>query len=214
MKKVRGEFGMGVSASFGVTIGLNEKSGMDMEEFAKYLYRMRHLNLGSGFLKCESGPGRLNLDLLADLRLDGFILFPGVPNTTAVTQETDQNYGPFKTQYFKNLDAVVDARLKQGKLTAMAPWQVGLIIYGGTDIETGLIVQLAFNASFSKDACRNAWDKVGATPLTRAAIENKKVQKSLGDGSAEYQAQLLEIQQANDIAVHSLMTDGYKGSCL
>ena len=121
MKKVRGEFGMGVSASFGVTIGLNEKSGMDMEEFAKYLYRMRHLNLGSGFLKCESGPGRLNLDLLADLRLDGFILFPGVPNTTAVTQETDENYGPFKTQYCKNLDAVVDARLKQEKSLAMAP---------------------------------------------------------------------------------------------
>ena len=40
MKKVRGEFGMGVSASFGVTIGLNEKSGMDIEEFAKYLHNV------------------------------------------------------------------------------------------------------------------------------------------------------------------------------
>ncbi len=58
----------------------------------------------------------------------------------------------------------------------MAPWQVGLIVYGGTDIETGLIVQLAFDAGFSRDACRNAaWDKVGAAPLTRAALENKKV---------------------------------------
>ena len=37
MKKFWGEFGMGVSASFGVTIGLNEKGGMDMKEFAKYL---------------------------------------------------------------------------------------------------------------------------------------------------------------------------------
>ena len=37
MKKVRGEFGMGVSASFGVTFGMNKKGGMDMEEFAKYL---------------------------------------------------------------------------------------------------------------------------------------------------------------------------------
>ena len=64
------------------------------------------------------------------------------------------------------------------------------------------------------DACRNACDKVGAAPLTRAALQNKKVRKSLGDGSAEYQAQLLEIQQANDIAVHSLTLDGYKGSCL
>jgi hypothetical protein len=89
-----------------------------------------------------------------------------------------------------------------------------LIIYGGTDIETSLIVQSAFDAGFSRDACRNAWDKVGAAPLTRAALENKKVQKSLGDGSAEYQAQLLEIQHANDTAVHSLTTDGYKGLCL
>ncbi len=37
MKNVRGEFGMGMSASFGVTFGMNEKGGMDMEEFAKYL---------------------------------------------------------------------------------------------------------------------------------------------------------------------------------
>ncbi len=41
-------------------------------------------------------------------------MFPGVPNTTTVSQETDQNYGPFKTQYCKNLDAVVDKRLKKG----------------------------------------------------------------------------------------------------
>jgi len=213
---------MGVSASFGVTFGMNEKGGMDMEEFAKYLrnaimplYPNAAPEFGKWvFLKCDSGPGRLNLDLLADLRSDGFILFPGVPNTTAVTQETNQNYGPFKTQYCKNLDAVVDARLKQEKSTAMAPWQVGLIVYGGTNIETGLIVQSAFDAGFSRDACRNAWDKVGAAPLPKAALENKKVRKSLGDDSAEYQAQLLEIQQANNIAVHSLTTDGYKGSCL
>ena len=35
MEKVRGKFGMGASESFGVTIGLNEKGGMDMEEFAR-----------------------------------------------------------------------------------------------------------------------------------------------------------------------------------
>ncbi len=37
MKKVRGEFGMGVSERYGVAFGMNEKGGMDMEEFAKYL---------------------------------------------------------------------------------------------------------------------------------------------------------------------------------
>jgi len=79
-----------------VTIGLNKKGGMDMEEFAKYLRNSimpLYLNAAPEFrkwviLKCDSGPGRLNLDLLADLLLDGFILFPGVSNTTAVSQET------------------------------------------------------------------------------------------------------------------------------
>jgi hypothetical protein len=76
---------MGASESFGVTIGLNEKGSMDMEEFAKYLCNaimLLYPNAAPEFgkwviLKCDSGPGRLNFDLLADLRSDGFILFPG-----------------------------------------------------------------------------------------------------------------------------------------
>ena len=48
-------------------------------------------------IKADSGPGRNNANLLANLRHLGFILYPGVPNTTAVSQETDRNYGPFKT---------------------------------------------------------------------------------------------------------------------
>ena len=77
---------------------------MDEVEFAKYvaivlrkLYPDAAPEKGKWvILKCDGGPGRMNLDLLASLRLDGFHLFPGMPNTTAVTQETDQNYGPFK----------------------------------------------------------------------------------------------------------------------
>jgi hypothetical protein len=47
-------------------------------------------------LKVDSGPGRCNVEMLADLRLQGLYLIPGVPNTTAKTQETDQNYGLYK----------------------------------------------------------------------------------------------------------------------
>ena len=47
----------------------------------------------------DSGPGRMNVSLLARLRLRGFVLYPGVPNTTAVLQEMDQNYDPFKHQF-------------------------------------------------------------------------------------------------------------------
>ncbi len=38
----------------------------------------------------SSGPGRLEIDFLAEARTSGFIIYPSVPNTTAVTQETDQ----------------------------------------------------------------------------------------------------------------------------
>ena len=47
-------------------------------------------------IKDDSGPGRMKLGFLAEARTLGFTIYPGVPNTTAVTQETDQRYGPFK----------------------------------------------------------------------------------------------------------------------
>jgi hypothetical protein len=94
MKNVRGEFGLGEVASKPISYGMNECGGMDTEEFAKYirnaimpLYPIASPKKGKWVLiKCDSGPGRLNMDLLADMRSSGFILFPGVPNTTAVTQ--------------------------------------------------------------------------------------------------------------------------------
>ena len=42
-------------------------------------------------IKCDSGPGHLNTDILAYTRFHGFLLYPGVPNTTAVSQEMDQS---------------------------------------------------------------------------------------------------------------------------
>ncbi len=58
-------------------------------------------------LKCNSGPGRLQVELLAQLRFLGVYLYPGVPNTTAVTQETDRTYGLFKSKYRANLEDLV-----------------------------------------------------------------------------------------------------------
>ena len=46
-------------------------------------------------IKCDNGLGHLNPNLLAFLRYHSFIVYPGVPNTTAVTQETEQSYGSF-----------------------------------------------------------------------------------------------------------------------
>jgi hypothetical protein len=222
MKNVRGEFGLGEVALKPISYGMNECGGMDTEEFAKYvcnaimpLYPNASPTKGKWVvIKCDSGPGRLNMDLMADMRTSGFILFPGVPNSTAVTQETDQNYGPFKTGYAKNLDLVVDARMTQNKNITLHPWQVGLIVFGGVDEETNAVVPSAFEAGFSRDSCRHAWAKVGAAPLTRFCLTNSKVRRSLGDGSDNYQQLLTNIQDANNISTHALSSGGYNGNVL
>ena len=91
-------------------------------------------------IKCDSGPGRLNAELLAYMPFHGFLLFPGVPNTTVVTQETDQNYGPFQSAIWLNLQAIIDARIEMNKSTSLAPWMVGLIVFGGEDPDMDLII--------------------------------------------------------------------------
>ena len=73
------------------------------------------------------------MNLLVKLRLLGFVLYPGVPNTTHVTQEMDQNYGPFKTQFLSNLDLIVDARLMLKKSLSLQQKFVGLPLFGGVD---------------------------------------------------------------------------------
>jgi hypothetical protein len=47
--------------------------------------------------KIDGGPGRLDEESLAEKRVRGIYLFPGVQNTTQVHQETDLNYGQFKS---------------------------------------------------------------------------------------------------------------------
>ena len=98
------KFGRKNAKYVGVSVRLNEKGGMDEAEFEKY-FRNCILPLFPdaldllGFcvmVKVDSGPGRLNINLLAELHLLGFYLYPSVPNTTAVTQETDRNYRPSK----------------------------------------------------------------------------------------------------------------------
>ena len=153
------KFGMPERRKCGVSIGLNEKGGMDEAEFEKYvknniipLYPDALDIPGKRVLvKVDSGPGRLNIELLAELRLLGWYLYPGVPNTTAVSQETDRNYGPFKSQFRSNLATITDKRLEQKKSVSLQPWLVGMIVFGGTDMVTGFeLTECAFLAGFLK----------------------------------------------------------------
>jgi diketogulonate reductase-like aldo/keto reductase len=59
------------------------------------------------------GPGRKDPGLLAWCIQQGVVIYPSVPNTTRVTQEMDQVYGGFKTDYRKSLQQLVT---QEGKL--------------------------------------------------------------------------------------------------
>ncbi len=166
-------------------------------------------------IKADSGPGRTCKELLAELRHMGFILFPGVPNTTAVTQETDRNYGPFKTQFRVNLILIVDARVAAGKSTSLQPWLVGICVFRGKCPECDLEIPIsmsAFEKGFSEEACLSAWAKVGAAPLTRSCLSDKNVRRELGDADDDMNALMASLQEANDNAISLLNLRGYNGS--
>jgi hypothetical protein len=105
MPCVVGQFGFGCEEErtcWPVTFGQNEKRWIDEVEFEKYLLNCivplypdaKNMPGHRVLLKDHSGPGRMNIRLLTKLRCLGFVLYPCVPNTTHVTQETDKCYGP------------------------------------------------------------------------------------------------------------------------
>jgi len=117
-KRIENEFVRGISnvvgvygedkiVNNGISVNCNATAGMDTVEFKKYLsdsivplYSNASDVKGKRVLLIvDSGPGRKDETLLAYLRARRFLLHPGVPNTTHVTQPTDQNYGYFKTLY-------------------------------------------------------------------------------------------------------------------
>jgi hypothetical protein len=225
--RVIGKFGCVEERTWPVSFGQNEKGGMDEEEFAKYLFNsivplFPHAEDKPGhrvLLKVDSGPGRMNLNLLAKLRLLGFVLYPGVPNTTHVTQETDQNYGPFKTQFLSNLDLIVDARLTLKKSLSLQQKFVGLPLFGGVDRDTQYQVEVgAFQKAFVRSKCLAAWKKVGAaTPegVTRACLDNPQVLRNISNDDGDDDSMLMwAIQAANDRAIHALKQAGYAAEYL
>jgi len=159
MLRVRGQFGCAEVRLSPITFGANEKGGMDSEEFEKYvmnsivpLYPHARNQRGKRvMLKVDSGPGRMNLNLLARLTHLEFILYPCVPNTTHVTQETDQLYGPFKTQFLENLDLICNVRLQKNVSLSLQPKFMGLPLFGGIDTKTSCNIEVsAFEQAFTK----------------------------------------------------------------
>ena len=219
--RVIGKFGTNAETSWDCTFGLNTKGGMDDCEFEQYVmnsilplypntcdrpgYRL--------LLKCDSGPGRLQIELLAKLRFLGIYLYPCVPNTTAVTQETDRTYGMFKSRYRQNLELLVDECVRQDKSVSVPQYKHGLLVFGGVDDKTKLELESAFEVGFSRQRCLDSWEKIGAAPPTRKCLDDPQVRKSI-DSDKEYALLVNSVQEANEYAVYSLTEAGYDGSAL
>jgi hypothetical protein len=85
---------------------MNPKRGLDNDEFHKYLLTpVPHLYPDAAnvagehmLIKCDSGPCRDNLEMLANLCLRGISLSPAVPTSYSATQEMDQFYGQVRCQ--------------------------------------------------------------------------------------------------------------------
>lgn len=208
-----------------ISHGMNTKGGMDDEEFEKYMENVifplypnaRDIAGRRVMVKADSGPGRTCKRLLARMRHLGFYLYPGVPNTTGVSQETDRNYGPFKTQFRVNFDKIIQERIIKGKSTNMSPWMIGLVVFGGKDHETGLVIgesENAFEVGFFRDACLSAWAKIGAAPLTMKCLDDKKVRRQLGDADDSMNALMQSLQDGNHSACDLLTRRGYAGDKL
>ena len=114
MQCVCGVWGHERMAKFQPTVGANKKGGMTVEAlfecFKKNIVALHPDAQGTPtkrvIVKIDSGPGRMNKTMLAHMRSKGFHSFPGVPNTTLITQETNQNHGPFKCVCHNNVNAL------------------------------------------------------------------------------------------------------------
>ena len=168
-------------------------------------------------LKVESGPGRMNLEMLASLRLQGFHLIPGAPNTTSMTQETDQNYGPFKSGCRINIRGLSHARQSFRRTLVIS--DIALLVFGGEDPVTGIKLRNAFEQAFNLQANVSAWQKCGAVPLTRSALNLPGARRKLsseGEANCEdsQQMRLKSIEQANHAHCGFLTGRGCCGNAL
>jgi len=215
---VLGTFGHESERVLPTTFGLNTKGGMNTIELDKYIKKailplypdVADVPGKRVLLKVDSGPGRMNVDMLATLRLQGIYLAPGVPNTTHVTQETDQNYGLYKSVYRANLRRLSEARQDRRKTLSVS--DLPLLVFGGHDYITGVSLQSAFEKAFSKERNLACWRQCGAVPLTRLPLESNQVRHEMtveGNAISREAKRLQEIGSSNRFHCEVLAGHGY-----
>ena len=217
-----GRFGWPEKREFPATIGLNEKGGMNDAEFKKYVENnLLHLipnvidETGKRVcLKVDNGPGRNGRSLLLKMRFKGWYMYPGLPNATSVQQETDINYGPFKTAVRLNLKRIADACFAQRISLSLRQSTFRLIVYGGVCPDSGAVCENEMQSAFSISVNLNSWSKVGAVPFSQKCLTNPKVWHNGTDSNDPLFDAYTDIQQQNNCSTTQLNVMGYNGDVL
>lgn len=229
-KNIIARHGFPIRMSLPCTFGMNERAGMNSVELDKYLkgsivplYPDMEDKPGKRvILKMDSGPGRMNVEMLADLRLLGLYLIPSVPNTTAQTQETDQNYGVYKSSFRDNLRNLSQARYEMGLTLKVT--DLPLLVFGGSCPKTNVELRDAFSDAFSIENNLKAWKVCGAVPLTRLPLTTKDIRRELAvgvaatllpDGEEDIEVtRLRSIEGINHFHCDYLLANGFDGAQL
>jgi len=226
MHDVHGCFGFDDGKYHPCTFGMNERGGMNKDEFEEYVKNSlvtlypdaADIPGKQVLLKADSGPGRKNTDLMAYLRVRGFYLIPGLPNSTHVTQEMELLIGALKSVFYQNLEKLTRGCLMRKRAVPSGAEIVGLLLFGGlflcNDPNENIDVQFinAFQVAGNKEKVRGYFEKIGFAPFTRKYLENKRVRHdSSNDPMAEeYDA----LEHHNATACGVLDVFGYDGSLL
>ncbi len=119
---------------------MNGKGGMNNEKFERYIDNsivplfpdLEDMPGNCILLKVESGCGCNLQDLLNKCWFRGVYIYPGLPKSTSMQQETDINfYGPFKGVVRRNLAKITMTCYAKEITMSLGTSTFGLIVYGG-----------------------------------------------------------------------------------
>jgi hypothetical protein len=221
----RGRFGCAEERIWPCTIGMNKKGGMTDDEFEKYIDNsiiplnpdLEDTPGNSVLLKVDSGPGRNGRELLMKCRFCGLYIYPGLPNATSVQQETDLNYGPFKSVNRNNLRDILSAFYAADLSIPLNTSTFGLIVYGGTipvGTTSAITCRNARTVTFDAASNKHSWSEVGAVPHTRKCLTNSKGRHNGTDERDPNFDAYQDIQSQNDYSTTQLNVMGYRGDLL
>jgi len=131
-----------------------------------------------------------------------------------VQQETDMNYGPFKSVVRSNLKNIATASFSAKKLMKLGQSTFGLIVYGEVCPISKFVCENAVDSAFNIKSNQHSWVEVGAVPFTMKCLENKKVGHDGTDRDDPNFDAFADVQSQNDYSTTQLAMMGYKGEML